>query len=62
MTKGDYVLLVEDNPDEVFLAQRVFKKGEVANPLKVVADGRQGVGPEILTLSWPKSSQVKLNV
>lgn len=38
-----YVLLVEDNPDEVFLTQRAFQKGEVANPLKVLTDGRQAL-------------------
>ncbi len=43
MTDCGYVLLVEDNPDEVFLTQRAFKKGEVANPLKVVTDGRQAL-------------------
>jgi two-component system, response regulator len=43
MTDCGYILLVEDNPDEVLLTQRAFKKGEVANPLKVVTDGRQAL-------------------
>lgn len=43
MTGYGYVLLVEDNPDEVFLTQRAFQKGEIANPLKVVSDGRQAL-------------------
>jgi two-component system, response regulator len=43
MTDCGYVLLVEDSPDEVFLAQRSFKKVEVTNPLRVVTDGRQAL-------------------
>lgn len=38
-----YVLLVEDNPDEVFLTQRAFKEGEISNPLKIVSDGGQAL-------------------
>ncbi len=43
MTNCGYVLLVEDNPDEAFLTQKAFKKGEVANPLKLVSDGNQAL-------------------
>ncbi len=43
MTNCGYVLLVEDNPDEAFLTQKAFQKGEVANPLKVVTDGIQAL-------------------
>ena len=43
MNNRGYVLLVEDNPDEVFITQRAFKKGEVANPLMVVTSGRQAL-------------------
>ncbi len=43
MTNCGYVLLVEDNPDEAFLTQKAFQKGEVANPLKVVTDGSQAL-------------------
>ncbi len=43
MTNCGYVLLVEDNPDEAFLTQKAFKKGEVANPLKIISDGSQAL-------------------
>jgi two-component system, response regulator len=43
MNKCGYVLLVEDNPDEAFLTQKAFKKGEVTNSLKVVSDGSQAL-------------------
>ena len=34
-----YVLLVEDNTDEVILTQLAFKKAQITNPLEVVRDG-----------------------
>lgn len=37
------VLLVEDDPDDVLLTQRAFKKANVANPLQVVTDGEEAV-------------------
>ncbi len=37
------VLLVEDDPDDVILTQRAFKKASVANPLHVVTDGEEAV-------------------
>jgi CheY-like chemotaxis protein len=37
------VLLVEDDPDDVVLTQRAFKKASVANPLHVVTDGEEAV-------------------
>jgi CheY-like chemotaxis protein len=37
------VLLVEDDPDDVVLTQRAFKKASVANPLQVVTDGEEAV-------------------
>jgi two-component system, response regulator len=40
---GNYVLLVEDNPNEVFLTQQAFKRGEVSNRLAVVYDGQQAL-------------------
>ena len=39
----NYVLLVEDNPDEVLLNQRAFKRSQVSNKLVVVTDGRQAL-------------------
>ena len=37
------VLLVEDNPDDVFLMRRVFKKAGITLPLQVVTDGKQAI-------------------
>ena len=37
------VLLVEDNEDDVFLMQRLFKKAGITLPLQVVTDGKQAV-------------------
>jgi len=37
------VLLVEDNPDDVFLMRRVFKKTRIQARLLVVTDGKQAV-------------------
>lgn len=37
------ILLVEDNPDDVELTRRAFKKGNVANDLMVVTDGAEAV-------------------
>jgi two-component system, response regulator len=38
-----YVLLVEDNPDEVLLTREAFKRGQIFNKLSVVNDGRQAL-------------------
>ncbi len=46
-----YVLLVEDNPDDVVLTQRAFKKSNIANEMVVATDGAEaldflfGTGP-----------------
>ena len=40
---GKLILLAEDNPDDILLTQRAFKKSKVANELVVVKDG-----PEVL--------------
>ncbi len=37
------VLLVEDNPDDVFLMQRAFKTARIAARLLVVTDGNQAI-------------------
>jgi len=34
------ILLVEDNPDDVMLLQRAFRKANLVNPIRVVADGQ----------------------
>jgi CheY-like chemotaxis protein len=37
------ILLVEDNPDDVLLMQRAFRKLNLLNPMKVVEDGEAAV-------------------
>jgi CheY-like chemotaxis protein len=39
MTTDKYVLLVEDNPDDVILTQVAFRKAEIADLLRVAVDG-----------------------
>jgi CheY-like chemotaxis protein len=41
--EDETILLVEDNPRDVFLIQRAFRKAEVTIPLKVVEDGEAAV-------------------
>jgi len=38
-----YVLLAEDNPDDVTLTEMAFKRGKVANKLEIVRDGREAL-------------------
>ncbi len=40
---GTSVLLVEDNPNDVFLIQRAFRKANITAPLQVVTDGDAAV-------------------
>lgn len=37
------VLLVEDDPDDVAIAKRAFKKGKIANSLYVARDGEEAM-------------------
>ena len=37
------ILLIEDNPDDVLLMQRAFRKLNLLNPLKVLEDGEAAV-------------------
>ena len=37
------ILLVEDNPDDVFFMQRAFKTAELTNPLHVAEDGQEAI-------------------
>ncbi len=40
----DYtILLVEDDPNDVFLIQRAFRKANLANPIQVMNDGEAAV-------------------
>ena len=43
MSTENTILLVEDNPKDVFLVQRAFRKAEILTPLKVVSDGDAAV-------------------
>ncbi|MBB3224899.1 response regulator [Pseudoduganella umbonata] len=38
------ILLVEDNPDDVLLAKRAFKKAALSATMEVVSDGDEAVG------------------
>ena len=43
MTKNHSVLLVEDDPDDVLLTQRAFRKLGVPTSMQVVGDGEQAL-------------------
>lgn len=39
----DLLLLVEDNPDDIFLMQRALRKTGLNLPVQIVTDGRQAI-------------------
>ena len=41
--KGDTILLVEDNPDDVDLLMRALKKNNIANDITVTRDGAEAL-------------------
>lgn len=41
--RENYILLVEDNPDDVELTMLAFKKNNFANEIKVVEDGQEAI-------------------
>jgi CheY-like chemotaxis protein len=43
MKPAKTILLVEDNPDDVFIFQKVLRTARVANPVNVVTDGQEAV-------------------
>jgi CheY-like chemotaxis protein len=43
MNSGKLILLVEDNPDDVLLVQRAFRRLKLPSPLAVVSDGDAAV-------------------
>jgi CheY-like chemotaxis protein len=43
MTTDHTILLVEDNPKDVFLVQRALRKADVGTPVRVVNDGDAAV-------------------
>lgn len=40
---NDFILLVEDNADDVDLTLRAFRKAQIANPIVVVRDGQEAL-------------------
>ena len=43
MKSDGTILLVEDNPDDVFFMQRAFKATAIENPLQVAVDGQEAI-------------------
>src|SRR5437879_1958675 len=43
MRNGEFILLVEDDPDDVLLIQRAFQKAGLGDALKVVGDGTEAI-------------------
>lgn len=43
MSTEDTILLVEDNPKDVFLVQRAFRKADIVTSLQVASDGDAAV-------------------
>lgn len=43
MLSSERVLLVEDNPDDVFMIKRAFDKAKITNPLDVAKDGEEAI-------------------
>lgn len=43
MMKNNIILLVDDNPDDVFLAQRALKKSNIANEVVVAMNGEEAL-------------------
>lgn len=41
--KNDYILLVEDNPDDELLALRALKKNNILNEVTVLHDGAEAI-------------------
>lgn len=37
------ILLVEDDPNDVFLMKRALKRAEISNPLSVASDGQEAI-------------------
>src|SRR2546422_1379981 len=68
MLNGEFILLVDDNPDDVLLIQRAFHKAGVRDALKVVRDGDQaiqylsGSGPYADRQSFPLPFLVLLDL
>lgn len=71
-TRDGTILLVEDNPDDVELTLRAFKKAGIANEIRVVKDGAEALdylfsrGPRglptiaLLDLNLPKLGGIEV--
>jgi two-component system response regulator len=71
MPANDYILLVEDNPDDEALTLRALKKNKIANEIRVARDGAQALdvllAPEaevpslmLLDLKLPKADGLEV--
>jgi CheY-like chemotaxis protein len=43
MDTGKAILVVEDNPNDILLLQRAFRKANIQNPLRIVNDGQSAI-------------------
>lgn len=43
MTESNVILLVEDDPNDVALVERAFRKAKIVNPWRVVEDGDRAI-------------------
>ena len=57
MIRSRIILLVEDNPDDVELALRAFKRSNVSNEIVVVRDGAEAL--EYLFVTRNLSTRVR---
>jgi two-component system response regulator len=66
--RNKLILLVEDNPDDVALALRAFKKNNIVNGVKVIGDGEEALdflfarGPYAARASEPLPEVVLLDL
>ena len=40
---GNSILMAEDNPDDIMITQRAWKKGQIKNPLYIVNNGEETI-------------------
>jgi CheY-like chemotaxis protein len=68
MNPGATILLIEDDPNDVFLMKRTLKKAEIVNPLQIATDGQEaydylsGVGQFADRVLFPLPSLVFLDL
>jgi len=49
---GQYILLVDDNPDDVEMTMMAFRKSKIANEVVVVSDGQEALDYLFGTGTW----------